>query len=154
MNDRFKFRAWNKKLNRWIDDFQLMDFGAMRFLLPLEESPQRLEWQSVDEEKYILMQCSGLKDKNGKLIYEGDIVKWDDSSGGKYWRVAVVELFPALQFRIIKNSLHELSCEVDNIFGYANFIYQDTNNWLEIVGNIYENPEITKDFSPLDPLKE
>lgn len=88
------------------------------------------------------MSCTGLKDKNGKLIYEGDIVKWDDNSKGKYWRVAVVELFPALQFRIIKNTAYELSMPEDHIFEYGSFIYKDTHNWLEIIGNVYENEEL------------
>ncbi|EGK05788.1 YopX family protein [Dysgonomonas mossii] len=88
-------------------------------------------------------QFTGLADKNGKEIFEGDIIKWDDCSKGKYWRFAVVEINPDIQFNCSDIS------EIDNIknstkycFKYGNFIYKDTCNHFEIIGSIHDNPEL------------
>lgn len=95
-----------------------------------------------DWEYLKLMQFTGLHDKNGKEIYEGDIIKWDDDSNGKYWRVAVVRIDPDLMFQVVKNNIHPLSCREGDIFHYGNFIYKRTDKYLEVIGNIYETPDI------------
>ena len=85
-------------------------------------------------------QFTGLKDIHGNEIYEGDIVRWDDCSRGKYWRFAVIEINPDIRFNCarvtavngIKNSHH-------GIIDYANFSYKKTEKYLEIVGNIFVN---------------
>lgn len=95
-----------------------------------------------------LMQFTGLQDSNGKDIYEGDIVKWDDASSGRYWRVAVVEwhksgswnyrTIPQLCINCLKNESHD--------FKLGSFIYtpdaSQYGNVLEIIGNIYEHPNL------------
>ncbi|QKZ15165.1 YopX family protein [Spirosoma sp. KUDC1026] len=105
-------------------------------------------WYSFEPTpKMALMQSTGLKDKNGIEIYEGDLVKWDDCSNGRYWRVAVVEFTPSLDLRIVENSLYPISSYKGDVFHYSNFIYRDTHNHLTIVGNVYANPELLIPFT-------
>jgi uncharacterized phage protein (TIGR01671 family) len=87
------------------------------------------------------MQCTGLKDKNGKLIYEGDILRseeypfkneesynyaaevlWDDASATFYYYT----------FRISTNVVGRAEGNTGNLNDYE---------W-EVIGNIYENPEL------------
>ncbi len=79
--------------------------------------------------KFIWMQFTGLKDEEGKEIYEGDIL-------GKIWTVFVVEY-------------GENDC--DNCFGFnlkslnvgdKCYAFDTSVNKLKIMGNIYENPEL------------
>ena len=98
-----------------------------------------------------LMQFTGLKDKNGKEIYEGDIVKWGmhgGLGGQEHWhRYAVVEISPDIQFKIIYYIIAETNEKqpTDNYsFKFGRFAYSETEKYLEIIGNIHENPELLK----------
>lgn len=67
MNDRFKFRVWdkNRKFYPIPTDFLIdCDGNLWEQCTPIDNSDNHL----------IIEQCTGLKDKNGKLIYEGDVV--------------------------------------------------------------------------------
>jgi len=127
-----KFRAWEENGKNMIHYDEVGDHTLNSLT---EELP------------YILMQYTGLKDINGKEIYEGDIVQWGMNGQEMSERVAVVELFPALQFKIlyyINGKTRKIEEGDGYIFGYSNFIYRDTHKSLEVIGNIYENKDLIK----------
>ena len=114
-----KFRAWSKVLN--VMNYQY-EFGGY-FLI---ERGQPLGKVLCNKENiFELMQFTGLKDKNGKEIYEGDICRapHDFGPGGFHER----------QFTV----------KFDLASGYQ-WNYWDIHD-LEVIGNIYENPELLEE---------
>lgn len=117
-NSRFKFRVWKKAENKMVKGVTYLN----PLLLDEEIAP--------DEAKnYVIMQCTSLKDKNGKLIYEGDIVSACHTTpmGTEINMVCIVE-FDRGAFWI--NFRH----------GATYLVNDDT--YYEIIGNIYENKEL------------
>lgn len=129
MNDRFKFRIWDKKLKKiakWGDNpyhnMEIMNYICV-------ENPVT-DWKHED---YILMQCTGLKDKNGKLIYEGDIL------GGIY--NGYIEYCDECKcFQLKVKDYGCLACEGD--LHWYELVEAEEQNELEVIGNIYENKEL------------
>lgn len=89
-------------------------------------------------------QFTGLLDKNGKEIYEGDIVMWGHLNDG--WsnetphRKAIVKLFPTLHFL----AFTETEFGTPHAFYYDSFAYKDTQKYLEVIGNEFDNHELLR----------
>lgn len=118
MQDRFRFRFWDEKALKWFY------FGFETF-----PTYEKQIWEALTDGKKIY-QCTGIKDKNGKFIYEGDILRnaktgelltvaWHSTMAGYVWS------------KSISNSYL-------NDFG-ALFRAFDK---YEIIGNIYKRPEL------------
>lgn len=86
-----------------------------------------------------LGQFTGLTDKNENKIFEGDIVQWGMDGEEFFVRKGIVEIAPDIQFKCINMKDH---LKRNAVFHYGNFAYQDTRHYVEVIGNIYDNPEL------------
>jgi len=126
-----RYRAWDKERNEM--NYKVMvgncDTDDENWTCPIIWIEERQDWLHFDDYDSI-MQSTGLKDKNGKEIFEGDIVKMskDVYSESTYYEVV---RHRGGAYRL-ESKQH--GCEL----------------WLrhtdcEVVGNIYENPELLED---------
>jgi len=120
-NSRFKFRAWNRDENVMCyddeDDSSSYWDGVCCSILGL------INANISSDLAYDYMQFTGLQDKNGKDIFEGDIVKYLNDGEEEISTVAWCE---------------------DRDFNGWEFTAQNEEDGIEIIGNIYENPELLK----------
>ena len=88
-----------------------------------------------------LMQYTGLKDKNGKEIYEGDIIKIDEVLYKKNFITDVYFEFGAFRYRHSDGSGSVMDFKsTTKIKGYEKITHD-----IEVIGNIYANPELLGD---------
>jgi uncharacterized phage protein (TIGR01671 family) len=126
-----KFRAWDKKRKEMLR-ITMMDFaewwvscrppGIQAGSL---EYGERNSFKSEKTDRHIIMQYTGLKDKNGKEIYEGDVVR-------RYIRIDDEDNI---------DEIFEIEWYVDDIECGWSIFPVDCDSY-EVIGNIYENPEL------------
>lgn len=120
MKARLKFRVWDKVFNSYWSDKEIKE-NASWLLFPDNENIHNVE----------IEQCSGLKDKNGKFVFEGDVlgcyegyVKWCDH---------------CKSFNLFFGD-ECAACNGDVLWSE---VVEDDGK-LEVIGNINKNPELAK----------
>lgn len=139
MNREIKFRAWypySKRVNKeWI--------GIMITDKKLAEL-----FRMAEINDYRLMQYTGLKDKNGVEIYEGDIVIFNKENSRVFDRYRVEWVNSGLwAVRILDNyqsSMPYSDRDYVEFYPLQNTSPSMTATSCEVIGNIYENPELLK----------
>ena len=90
---------------------------------------ERYTEMSVDKDEVVLMQSTGIKDKNGVEIFEGDVVDYNGRKAIIKWHGS----YASFIYRFV-DELRKIKSELNPLYlSYYRF---------EIIGNIYENPEL------------
>lgn len=124
MGSEIKFRAWDKE---------------NKSMMKIFDSSMQKDWYLPNwSEKYEVMQYTGLHDKNGVEVYEGDIVHWG---------------------AIVRRDFHLLEIGADVVVEWSEYAWvvressatihdnlKDLQEYdFKVIGNIYENPELLKE---------
>jgi uncharacterized phage protein (TIGR01671 family) len=145
MNRVIKFRVWHKNYNKfyYLSDDDCLEFYGDTFYLIVSnhEGPGAVIGSNKN---CILQQFSGLKDKNGKEIYEGDIIRfmgrWDKKGQvlkPNYEPYEVLWFCAGLVAWRVNKPKYQSFHKHNDLVGVGH-----TNN--EVIGNIFENPELLK----------
>lgn len=147
MNDRFKFRVWDKRKNNYLKDFVFNFINKFPYIT-IEYFDNEYEYtHTFEENEIIIEQCTGLKDRNQKLIYEGDILDFDLSTprnGGNYRGF--------IRWQKQNNLIGWMISDMDMTGDWDLRQIAHPNDWMvygEIIGNIHENRELLE-FNPED----
>lgn len=138
MNDRYLYRAKRTDNGEWVEGSLITGvFFRLGQDIPYILCPDKADYDCFEDfseengifevDPFTICQCTGLKDKNGKLIWENDIVKHDF---GKY-QIGV-------QLAIVKYDSKYACYQIKPIYDW---MYCDKSD-CEVIGNIFDNPEL------------
>ena len=120
-----KFRAWTEEGKAMYYDVYPFKDGTLLL------SYDGIAFDEVPASDFILMQSTGLKDKNGKEIFEGDVVKYEVGCNTYTEEVAYDKNFAGFGVKDAKANVVFTFGEIAEDIGLIS---------LEAVGNIYNNP--------------
>lgn len=125
MNDRYLYKAKRTDTGEWVEGLLTIMWGQLHIINPNDENT------AYPIDPSTICQCTGLRDKNGKLIYEKNIVRDEDGS------VGIVE-FGVWNYYSIGFYIRWLS-------GNAKYYRNELGYWapkVEIIGSAFDNPEL------------
>jgi uncharacterized phage protein (TIGR01671 family) len=132
--DRYLYKAKRLDNGEWVQGVPFKVEGKWVLLINdnenllrvhyIEENMWTAEIYAIEVDASTICQCTGLKGKNGKLIWENDIVKINNSKGNV----------------LITFGDFEIICTIPNEKYYKHRLEYDTE--YEVVGNIFDNPEL------------
>jgi uncharacterized phage protein (TIGR01671 family) len=134
MNRKIKFRVWDNQNNDWLINQRIEDYPVE---LLYSDHKFYIAHSLSNLDNYVIQQFTGLLDKNGIDIYEGDVVTYTSNNGIDY--KAPIVFSPTSSAFVLDTSGRHL---FDDKYGDYLDLHKDRE--YEIVGNIFENSELLK----------
>lgn len=146
MNREIKFRAWDsvEKIMIYFDLYDIEKPNVLGGQVPYTRGDGAEVYFSTWRQP--LMQYTGLKDKNGKEIFEGDIVVkdgyiWFTDEGRPNYRGTVEWYYSSWNVSVTSVNPDNLGSATGQGFNDDGLDEGSTTEW-EVIGNIHENPEL------------
>ena len=127
MNNRFKFRVWDVKNKKFLPESYFAILGNGKLIVTL--SGYYNDFTNTNQDDYVIQQYTGLTDKNGNLIFEGDIVQYNQNSSYDNMDFIAKWSDDKLGFIFQSNSGEQLVNQTPHLNRFKH---------LEVVGNIFE----------------
>jgi len=145
MNNRIiKFRAWDKKNKQWLLGYELPNLGGFSLMgevMMMGEWAALLSSRFNDLDNIEVMQFTGLLDKSGKEIYEGDLVRMKQENWNYAEHLMCIEWsdrYASFQAMVVST--------LGNAPGTAKvgvpYSMEVSSKNGEVIGNIFENPTL------------
>ena len=133
-----KFRVW--------DGEQMLSLsqGVSRELIVIQENSFKGYEMEINFDEVVLMQYTGLKDKNGKEIYEGDILQLTDMEYLDMPDFKGIVAINDCEFFLKDKNNESIELWSDGSNDYFTMSLIQTTECCEIIGDIYSNPELIK----------
>ena len=162
MSREIKFRVWQKYHKKMLE---VLDIGfkdgkvnSVEVKYPEDTIPHVVTYKKNDKKFWLdddcikLMQYTGLKDKNNKEIYEGDILKEENGDLDVCLYLEVVASYGFVPIEIYMYNYKEQGENINEL-SLVEEMYKEYDiqcfprnltprDYLEVIGNIYENPEL------------
>lgn len=134
MEDRYLFKAKFDDSDRWVKG-QLVEVNDTYLIIPNHASKILAGWFStsnvVEVKKDTICQCTGLKDKNGKLIWENDIVRDEQ---GNFYKAFWQNNYYQFSWVCVKTDVFLIGTKWD--------LWSIKSFEIEVIGNKFDNPEL------------
>ena len=134
MEDRYLFKAKRLDNGEWVQGYLVYDNRDKLYRIIMEIQYSTGTCITTDNAPRVdsstICQCTGLKDKNGKLIWENDVVRVTINSGSTICRCAFADT--VAQFQLWQKHTIKRTSTVLNLGNYE----------CEVIGNIFDNPEL------------
>lgn len=134
MNRKIKFRVWDNADKRflWFFNSDILDeiFGQSHSDAPISERTGRIFVRNSSD--YVLQQFTGLLDKNGNEIYSGDIVRCSYGAGKVIYHCGC----------FMVEWIDDDGADMEFLFSHDGRRKRQDGYEFEVIGNIYENPEL------------
>lgn len=139
MMREIKFRCWFPKMGRFLDKSDdildgLINLSNGKRVFNIDDYLNK-EIREIDyfsDDGYVLNQYTGLKDKNGIEIYEGDVLEAFDILGER-------EIYPVI---FIDGAFMGKRLDDEEFPYFYLFANRSLSETYKVIGNIYENPEL------------
>lgn len=131
-----RFRAWYVLAEEMINEILMISFVRKEIIGKFSDGSTSVPLKFEDKrngEDVVLMQSTGLKDKNGKEIFEGDIVRMRNPRDRR--QIGLFQVVRVANSPMLGLLDKKLTTEIFNL-------YEHMRNYYEIIGNVYENPEL------------
>ena len=150
MESRYLYRGKRIDNREWVEGFLFM-VNDVPYILPHHKTGQPIHADNllktvVEVLEDTICQCTGLKDKNGKLIWENDIVSFEDTGeeGYEYKEAFDFVNKAKVEFAEGRWSLTDFVSDnsgvMDEMYDHAEFM--EFWQYCEVIGNKFDNPEL------------